>query len=86
MKLQIDETTLITIFSEESKKIVGTCLKRFDIPMEIKKTTGKDVILNEEELENLKSQLKNLLYESLRTLQTIIKMNGKYPIKLEIKK
>lgn len=86
MKLQLDEMTLMAIFNEEAKKIVGVCLKRFDIPMEIKKNNGKEVVLNEEELENLKSQLKNLLYESLRNLQTIIKMNGKYPIKLEVQK
>ena len=81
-RLKISEETLNQIIDQESKKLVGTCLKRIEIPLEIKSKEGKELILNEKDLENLKAQLKNLIYESLRTIRDIIRINGKEGINL----
>jgi len=81
-KIKIEESILNQIIDNEARKLVGTCLKRIEIPVEIKIKEGKEIILNKEELENLKSQLKNLIYESLRTLRDIIRINGKESINL----
>lgn len=86
MKISIDKNSLHQIFSNESKRIVGTCLKRFEIPLEIKQQNGKELSLNKEEIENLKSQIKNLLYESMRNIHNIIVINGTDSINLKIKK
>jgi hypothetical protein len=84
-RLKISEEILNLIFEQEAKKLVGTCLKRIEIPLEIKEKQRKELILNYEELENVKSQLKNLIYESLRTIRDIIRINGKDSISLTIK-
>lgn len=84
-RLKLTEETLNYIIDNEARKLVGTCLKRIEIPIEIKVKEGKEVILNKEELENIKSQLKNLIYESLRTIRDIIRINGKDSISLTIK-
>ena len=81
-RLKISEETLNQIIDQESKKLVGTCLKRIEIPLEIKSKEGKELILNEKDLENLKAQLKNLIYESLRTIRDMIRINGKESISL----
>lgn len=82
--LKITENTLNLIIKNESNKLVGTSLKRIEIPIDIKRKEGKPIVLNEEELENLKSQLKNLIYESLRTVRDMINTVGKEPINLTI--
>jgi len=84
-RLKITEETLNQIIEQESRKLVGTCLKRIEIPINIKIKEGKEAILNNEELENLKEQIKNLIYESLRTIRDIIRINGKDSISLTIK-
>jgi hypothetical protein len=84
--LKLSEETLNEIVDQEARKLVGTCLKRIEIPMEIKERTGKEVILNKEELENVKSQLKNLIYESMRTVRDMVRVSGKESIRLVIKK
>jgi hypothetical protein len=81
-KIKLTEETLNQIIDNEARKLVGTCLKRIEIPIEIKIKEGKEVILNKEELENLKAQLKNLIYESLRTIRDIIRITGKESINL----
>jgi hypothetical protein len=83
-KLKISEEVLNQIIEQESKKLVGTCLKRIEIPLEIKSKEGKELILNEKDLENLKAQLKNLIYESLRTIRDMVRINGKESISLTI--
>ncbi len=85
-RLKISEETLNYIIDQEAKKLVGTCLKRIEIPLEIKEKEGKELILNKEELENVKSQLKNLIYESLRTIRDMIRINGKEAVSLTIVK
>ena len=85
-RIKIDEGTLDYIIKQESIKLVGTCLKRIEIPLEIKEKTGEKLVLNKKELENVKSQQKNLIYESLRALRDMIRINGKEPINLTIKK
>jgi len=76
-RLKITEETLNKIIEQEARKLVGTCLKRIEIPIDIKIKEGKEIILNKEELENVKAQLKNLIYESLRTIRDMIRINGK---------
>lgn len=85
-KITLTEGILNEIIDQEARKLVGTCLKRIEIPMEIKVKEGKEVILNKEELENIKAQLKNLIYESLRTVRDMVRISGKEPIRLTIKK
>lgn len=85
-KLKISEETLGYLIDEEAKKIVGEVLKRFEIPIEVKKELDKPIVLNEEDIKNLKSQIKNLLYEFFRGLKKLIIINGKESISLEIQK
>ena len=75
--LKLTENQVEEIIKEESKKLVGTCLKRIEIPMEIKESSGKECVLNKEELQNLKSQLKNLVYESMRNIKDIFLRTAK---------
>jgi hypothetical protein len=84
--LKLSEATLNEIFDQEARKLVGTCLKRIEIPIEIKIKEGKEVIFNKEELENIKAQLKNLIYESMRTVRDMVRISGKESIRLTIKK
>lgn len=65
-KITIDEGFLRTLINKESNKIVGKCLKRFDISVENKE------VLNISDINNLKSQIKNVLHESLRDVIDII--------------
>jgi len=81
-KIVIDEAVLYSIFEQESRRIVGTCLKRIEIPMKLKEEAHQEIILNKEELENAKAQIKNILHESLRVLKSMIVMNGKESVRL----
>jgi len=85
IKIILTEGLLNIIFDQESKKIVGTCLKRIEIPLEVKIKEGKDQVLNKEDLENLKAQIKNLIYESLHNIKDILILNGKEGINLKNK-
>ena len=71
IKIILTETQINQIFEQESKRIVGTCLKRFEThsnPIEQKKA------------------IKDVLYEMLRVLRDMLIINGKESIRLEIKK
>lgn len=74
-RLKIEESTLNYICQKEASKIVGKCMKRFEL------SNDKEVI---------KSEIKELLYEFVRDLRDIIAINGKEAIHLinqkEIKK
>ena len=66
-RLKIEEQVLNYIMDQESKKIVGKCMKRFEL------SNNKDEI---------KSQVKELLYEFMRDLRDMIRVNGKEAINL----
>lgn len=66
-RLKIDENTLNYICQKEASKIVGKCMKRFEI------TDNKDII---------KAEVKELLYEFMRDLRDILVINGKESINL----
>jgi uncharacterized protein YaaW (UPF0174 family) len=70
-KLKISEEILNYIIDQESKKIVGKVCKRFELS---------------ENKEEIKSQVKELLYEFMRDLRDIIRINGKEAINLTIQK
>jgi len=60
IKIILTEKLLNTIFDNEAKKLVGKVCKRFEISN------------NQEEI---KKQVKELIYESLRDINDIIKLN-----------
>ena len=66
-KIIIDESMLRQIFDLESKKTVGTCLKRFEI---------------HSNPEDQKKAIKEVLYENLRNIQDMIILYGKESIRL----
>jgi len=66
-KIIINESLLRQIFDQESKKIVGICMKRFEI---------------HNNPEDQKKAIKEVLYESLRNILDIIVLNGKEGISL----
>jgi hypothetical protein len=70
-KLKISEETLNYIMDQESKKIVGKCMKRFELS---------------DNKEEIKSQVKELLYEFMRDLRDTLRINGKEGISLTIEK
>lgn len=59
-KLKISEETLNYICDQEAKKIVGKCMKRFEL------TDDKELI---------KKEIKELLYECLRDIKDILLLN-----------
>jgi hypothetical protein len=66
-KLKIDENVLIFICQKEANKIVGKCMKRFEL------SNDKEAI---------KVEIKELLYEFMRDLRDILVINGKDSINL----
>jgi hypothetical protein len=66
-KLNISENLVNQIFAQESQKIVGKCLKRFEL------SDNKD---------DIKKQVKEILYESLRDLRDYFLMYGQDSINL----
>jgi protein associated with RNAse G/E len=52
-KIELDLDLLKIIMNQESKKLVGTCMKRFEIS---------------DNKEEIKKQVKELIYESFRNL------------------
>jgi hypothetical protein len=66
-RLKISEETLNYICEQEAKKIVGKVCKRFEIS---------------DNKEEIKSQVKELLYEFMRDLRDLIRINGKEAINL----
>ena len=66
-RLKITEETLNYICDQEAKKIVGKCMKRFELS---------------DNKEEIKSQVKELLYEFMRDLRDLIRINGKDSISL----
>jgi hypothetical protein len=66
-KLKISEETLNLICEQEAKKIVGKVCKRFELS---------------DNKEEIKTQVKELLYEFVRDLRDIIRVNGKEAISL----
>jgi hypothetical protein len=71
IKLKIDETVLNYIMYQESKKIVGKVCKRFELS---------------DNKEEIKKQVKEILYEFMRDLRDNIRINGKEAIDLKIQK
>jgi len=67
MNIIIDEQLLNIIFQQESSKLVGKCLKRFELS---------------DNKEEIKKQIRELLYEGLRDIKDIIIINGKESIRL----
>jgi hypothetical protein len=67
IKIIVDESLLRQIFDQESKKVVGICMKRFEI---------------HNNSEDQKKAIKEVLYESLRNILDIIILNGKESISL----
>jgi hypothetical protein len=66
-KLKITEETLNYICEQEAKKIVGKICKRFELS---------------DNKEEIKSQVKELLYEFMRDLRDLIRVSGKESINL----
>ena len=60
IKIILTENLLNLIFDQESKKIVGKCMKRFEL------TDDKELI---------KKEIKELLYECLRDIKDILLLN-----------
>jgi len=60
IKIILTENLLNLIFDQESKKIVGKCMKRFEL------TNDKELI---------KKEIKELLYECLRDIKDILLLN-----------
>lgn len=67
-KINLPEKLLRQIFTQESSRIVGTCLRRFEIHTNV---------------EEQKKAIKEALYENLRVLQDMIIAYGKESINLE---
>jgi hypothetical protein len=67
IKVVIDEKLLNQIFQLEAVKLVGKCLKRFEL------TDDKDLI---------KKEVKELLYEGLRDIRDMLAIYGKESIRL----
>ena len=70
-KIIVTERLLRQIFDQESKKVVGICMKRFEI---------------HNNPEDQKKAIKEVLYESLRNILDTIIYNGKEAINLTIQK
>lgn len=66
-RINIDENLLRQIFDQESKKIVGICMKRFEI---------------HSNPEDQKKAIKEALYENLRNILDLLIINGKDSISL----
>jgi len=66
-KIKIEENLLRQIFEQEAKKIVGICMKRFEI---------------HNNPEDQKKAIKEALYENLRNILDILIINGKENITL----
>jgi len=71
IKIILDEQLLKYIFDVESKKLVGICMKRFEI---------------HDNPEDQKKAIKEALYENLRGLLQILIYNGKENLLLTPKK
>jgi len=67
IKVIISESLLNYIFQQESQKLVGKCMKRFELS---------------DDKEEIKKQIKEILYEGLRDIKDIIVLNGKEAVKL----
>jgi len=70
-RIKIEENVLRYIFEQESKKIVGICMKRFEI---------------HNNPEDQKKAIKEVLYENLRNILDLLIINGKEAINLTIQK
>ena len=70
IKIITSESLLNYIFQQESQKLVGKCMKRFELS---------------DDKEEIKKQVKEILYEGLRDIKDIIILNGKESIKLQKK-
>jgi len=66
-RIKIEENTLRYIFDIEAKKIVGICMKRFEI---------------HNNPEDQKKAIKEALYENLRNILDLLIINGKESINL----
>ena len=67
-KIILERQTLENILGSEAKKLVGKCMKRFELS---------------ENKEDIKKQVKEILYESIRDIQDlIIACSGKESIRL----
>jgi hypothetical protein len=66
-RIKIEENILKYIFEQESKKIVGICMKRFEI---------------HNNPEDQKKAIKEALYENLRNILDLLIINGKEGISL----
>lgn len=67
-KIEINLKTLNNIFNKEAQKLVGKCMKRFEL------SDNKD---------DIKKQVKEILYEGLRDIQDIIEAcSGKEGLRL----
>lgn len=67
VKIIVNESLLRQIFDQESKKIVGICMKRFEI---------------HNNPEDQKKAIKEALYENLRNILDMLIINGKESINL----
>lgn len=66
-RIKVDENLLRQIFDLESKKIVGICMKRFEI---------------HSNPEDQKKAIKEAIYENLRNILDILIINGKEAVSL----
>lgn len=66
--IKISEKLLNYIFSSESKKIVGICMRRFEI---------------HSSPEDQKAAIKEVIYEGLRNIEKMITISGKDAIYLQ---
>jgi len=68
------------LIEQESRKLIGKCLKRFDIELEqAYKENRKEISI--EQLKNIKAETKEILYEWLRDFRDSI-LTGRFVLKI----
>ena len=71
------------LIEQESRKLIGKCLKRFDLELE-KAYQENRKELTIEQVKNIKSQVKELMYEWLRDFADTIN-TGRFVLKISNK-
>lgn len=80
MEDKIFKTLTEYLINQESKKLVGKVLQRFDIVLNETYKTGKEEI-STKELKHIKADVKELMYEWLRDFRDSLN-TGKFILKI----